>query len=432
MIFLYNLIFPIVLLFYLPGNIYKYLKRGGVKKNYLERFAIFSEDKKRELDNIKGRRIWIHAVSVGETQLAIDFIKALAKSDTAYNFIISTTTTTGQELAVNKLKNLAAVIFCPLDYFLFVRKTINLINPEILIIIETELWPSMIYEAHRKAIRIAQVNARISDRSFKMYKIFSCFVKPFVSLINVSCAQTQTDAQRLNLICPSLNIVETGNMKFDQSLPEEISDICLEEFFGKGSFIYIIGASTHPGEEKLIIGIYKKLLNDFNNLRLILVPRHAERAKDILKELKKAQIPYLRKSNNSKWGTDTILCLLADTTGEMHALMQLSDIVIMCKSFAGNAGGHNIIEPALLGKAIITGRELSNFRFVMKIMLDKNAILGVTDNEIEDAIRKLIENPAERTKLGETAKSIVLQNTGAINRTVKEIEKLIKKHVSNK
>lgn len=426
MIFLYNILFPLVFLLFVPGIIYKYIKRGGIKDTYAERFAIFSKAKERQLSSITGRRIWIHAVSVGETQLAIDFIHAMRKSNPKYSFIISTTTTTGQELAQNKLKEIATIIFCPIDYFLLVQRTLDLVKPELLIIFETEIWPSMIYEAHKRKIKVAQVNSRISDHSFKGYKRFSSFISPFLSLVDVSCAQTEADLKRLKVICPSLNVVKTGTMKFDQRIPDKLPDINLEEIFGKGDFLHLLAASTHPGEEKFIIGIYKNLLNSFRNLRLIIVPRHAERGSEIVGELNSFGISYFRRSNKSSGGGSEVSCLLADTTGEMLAFMKASDIVIMGKCFAGNDGGHNVIEPALLGKAIVTGKELSNFRFVMKIMLESKALIGVSDGELEGALRNLLENPQERKKLGEVAKATVSQHIGATQRTITEIEKIIK------
>lgn len=426
MIIFYNLFFPLIFLLFIPGIVYKYIKRGGVKDTYSERFALFSEAKKQELSSILGRRIWIHAVSVGETQLAIDFIHAMRNSNAKYSFIISTTTTTGQELAQNKLKNIATIIFCPIDYFILVKRTFDFVRPELLIIFETEIWPSMIYEAHRRGIKVAQVNSRISDHSFKGYRRFAAFISPFLSLLDVSCAQTEADLQRLRIICPSLNVVKTGTMKFDQKVPDNLPEIKLDEIFGEGSFLYLLAASTHPGEEKFIIGIYKNLLNSFKNLRLIIVPRHAERGNEIVDELKTLGISYFRRSNKSSGGGSEILCLLADTTGEMLSFMKSSDIVIMGKCFAGNDGGHNVIEPALLGKAIVTGKELSNFRFVMKIMLESNALIGVTDSELESALRNLLENPEERKKLGEVAMATVSQHIGATQRTIAEIEKLIK------
>ena len=338
--------------------------------------------------------------------------------------MISTTTTTGQELAQNKLGGICTVIFCPIDYFLMVRRTLNLIKPEVLIIFETEIWPAMIYEAKKRGTKVVQVNARISDHSFKGYKRFACFIRPFLSLMDVSCAQTNTDVERLKTICPTLNVVKTGTMKFDQTIPSTLPEIKLDEIFGEGEFLYILAASTHQGEEKLIAEIYKNLAKDFDKLRLIIVPRHAERGGEIGGDLKNLGLSYFRRSSGEKSSTN-VRCLLADTTGEMFAFMKKSDIVIMGKCFAGNSGGHNVIEPALLGKPVITGKELSNFRFVMKIMKENNALISVDDFGIESALRKLIETPEERKRLGERAKDIVSQHIGATEKTINEIEKCV-------
>ena len=424
MIFLYNLLFPIVFIFFVPAIVIKLIRRGGVKNTFYERFSLYSEEKKRLLKSLKHPVVWIHAVSLGETQLAIDFIKSWRVKSPELSFVISTTTTTGQELAQNKLGEICKVIFCPIDYFLMIRRTLSLIKPEVLVIFETEIWPAMIYEAKKRGTKVVQVNARISDHSFKGYKRFACFIRPFLSLMDVSCAQTTVDAERLKIIYPSLNVVKTGTMKFDQNVPAVLPEIKLDEVFGKGEFIYILAASTHGGEEKLIAEIYKNLIKDFDNLRLIIVPRYAERGAEIARELKNLEITYFRRSSGEKRSSE-VKCLLADTTGEMLAFMKASDIVIMGKCFAGNDGGHNVIEPALLGKPVITGKELSNFRCVMKIMKENNALIPVYDSEIESALRKLIGSPEERRSFGERAKGIVSQHIGAIEKTISEIEKII-------
>lgn len=425
MILLYNLLFPFVFIFFVPAIVFKLIKRGGVKKTFYERFSFYSKEKKKQFMALKHPVVWIHAVSVGETQLAIDFIRTWRKKNSNLSFAISTTTTTGQEFAQNKLNDICTVIFCPIDYFLMVRRTLNLLKPEVLIIFETEIWPAMIYEAKKRGTSVVQVNARISDHSFKGYQRFAHFIRPFLSLVDVSCAQTNIDAERLKTICPALNVVKTGIMKFDQNIPLNLPEIKPDEIFGKGDFLYILAASTHGGEEKLIAEIYKKLIKDFVNIRLIIIPRHAERGSEIAGNLKNLDIPYFRRSTGEK-SSPEVKCLLADTTGEMLAFMKISDIVIMGKCFAGNDGGHNVIEPALLGKVIITGKELSNFRFVMKIMKESNALISVDDSGIESALRKLIENPEERKRLGERAKNIVSQHIGATEKTINEVEKYIR------
>ena len=424
MIFLYNLLFPLVFIFFVPAIIFKLIKRGGTKNSFYERFSLYSRKKKEQFKLLKHPVVWIHAVSVGETQLAIDFIKSWRKRNPNLNLVISTTTTTGQELAQNKLSDICTVIFCPVDYFLMIRRTLRLIKPEALIIFETEIWPAMIYEAKRIGTKVVQVNARISDHSFKGYRRFARFIRPFLSLIDVSCAQTNIDAERLKTICPALNVVKTGTMKFDQNIPLNLTEVKLDEIFGNGDFLYILASSTHGGEEKLIAEIYKNLAKDFDNLRLIIIPRHAERGSEIAGELKNLGLSYFKRSSGERSSSD-VKCLIADTTGEMLAFMKASDIVIMGKCFAGNDGGHNVIEPALLGKPVITGKELSNFRFVMKIMKENNALISIDDSGIESALRKLIENPEERKDLGTIAKAIVSQHIGATEKTINEIEKCI-------
>ena len=424
MIFIYNILFPFVFICFIPGIIIKLINRGGHKKNYLERLSIFSKEKLKEFAEIRDERVvWIHSVSVGETQLAADFVKYWKFVNPALKFVISTTTTTGQALAVKKLADDAVIIFNPIDFSWAVRKLLKLIKPEMLVIFETELWPNMIHVSSKAGVKVCQVNARISDHSFKGYKRFRMFIAPFMRGINLTCAQTDTDIRRLKEIAPFLNLVKTGTMKFDQKVPEVIPEIKLKELFPEDSKI-LLGASTHPGEEKFIAEIFKSLKTEYSNLKLILVPRHAERGGDIVKILDEMSISYHRRSLNGK--VDKMVdCLLADTTGEMLSFMNRADIVIMGKSFAGNDEGHNIIEPAILGKPVICGKVLRNFRFVLKIMQDSNAVLSIDDSELERVLSELLSEPEKCLALGKRALKTVDEQKGATEKTVAYLEELL-------
>ena len=422
-IFIYNLLFPIAFIFFIPGLIIKLVKRGGHKKSYLERFCIFDKEKLAVLKDIALKKpIWIHSVSVGETQLAIDFINYWKTQSPELNFIVSTTTTTGQDLARKKLSGKAVIIFNPIDFFWYIKKLLRLINPKMLIIFETEIWPNMISVSEKAGVKVIQVNARISDHSYKGYKRFRAFINPFLKKVSLSCAQTDIDVQRLKEICPTLNVVKTGTMKFDQKIPKIIAEINLDSVFEKKGRI-LLAASTHPGEEKFIAEIFESLKNKYSDLRLIVVPRHAERGGEIVNTLNELKISHIRRSVYNGEGM-SVDCLLADTTGEMLSFMNAADIVIMGKSFAGNDGGHNIIEPAILGKPVICGKKLKNFRFVLNIMKDNNAVLSVNDEDLEKNIEELLFDTEKCKKLGENAKKTVDEQKGATARTVEFIGKL--------
>ena len=339
------------------------------------------------------------------------------------HFVVSTTTTTGQELAMKKLSEDALIIFNPIDFFWYIKKLLRLMKPKMLIIFETEIWPNMIHISDKTGVKVVQVNARISDHSFKGYRKFRAFINPFLEKVSLTCAQTDTDVQRLKEICPKLNIVKTGTMKFDQKIPEKIPEIDLNCIFDTDTRI-LLAASTHPGEEVFIAGIYKELRNIYDDLRLIVVPRHAERGGDIVNILNELDISYIRRSEN-KNVTEKVDCLLADTTGEMLSFMNAADIVIMGKSFAGNDGGHNIIEPAILGKPVVCGAKLKNFRFVLNIMKESKAVISIPDEELQPVIQSLLSDTDKCRKLGVNAKKTVEEQKGATEKTLKYIQKIL-------
>ena len=431
MLFLYNLIFPIAFIFFIPGMIIKLIRRGGEKSNYLERFAIFSKTKKAQLKALQNT-IWVHSVSVGETVIAVNMIKQWKKQEPKLNFVLSTTTTTGQAIAKAKAPDGVNIIFCPIDLLPFVIKTINLIRPKLLIIFETEIWPNLINRAKKSGTEIALVNARMSDKSAKGYKRFSVFFAPTLKKLSLLSVQTELDAERFKSIESTLKPIVSGNMKFDQTVPAKKEKIDLEPYFGKGLHKIVLAASTHPGEEKLIAGIYSKIKEQHkeHSIKLILVPRHAERGNEIADMLKQMNLTFIQRSIELKKQDKTNSecdVLLADTTGELLSFMKDANIVLMGKSFAGHDEGHNIIEPALLGKLVITGCTLKNFRYTLKVMLEDNAIITVSsDKELEDAVNKYILNEKECLMFGKRASEAIKKHTGATERTIKLCKQLLK------
>lgn len=427
-LFLYNLLFPLVFIFFIPGIIIKYIRRGGEKGNFAERFAKFAKDKREKLKGYRGG-IWVHSVSVGETVIAVAMIKRWLEKNPDLKFVLSTTTTTGQGLAKSKAPEGVAIIFCPLDFIFFVKKVISLIQPKMLIIFETEIWPNMICEIRKSGGQVALVNARISDKSANGYRRFSCFFGPVLRQLSLLCVQTELDAERFKAIEPSLAPEISGNMKFDQELPAELPKIDFKNYFGSGAFKTILAASTHPGEEDLIAGVFKKLQATHEYLKLIIIPRHAERGGEIAGKLKTGGFKFRQKSEDLKVGKAEDCCdvLLADTTGEMLAFMNVSDIVIMGKSLAGHHEGHNIIEPALLGKPIISGSELRNFRYTLKALQDDNAIITVSaKEELEKELQGLIDDSSKCKAFGDRAKSAIEKHKGATEKTIELCSKLLK------
>ncbi len=421
---IYNLFLPLGFLFYLPELILKYRRRGGWKSTFGERFARYGE-RKAELKSFRGA-IWIHAVSVGETVVALSLIRRYLQRFPERRFILSTTTTTGQDIARSRCPENTAVIFCPIDFPWMVRRALRLMKPAALVIFETEIWPNLITLAAKKEIPVMLVNARMSDRSAKGYRrwgklFFGSLLKKFSQIFT----QSVVDMERFLSVSPQANVKVGGNMKFDQQLPVLPEENILHGYFGSDpENIIVLGASTHPGEEDLLTETFCELKNSFPALKMVLVPRHAERGDDVAAMLESKSLSYTRRSAG-EFPENNVEILLADTTGEMIPLMNCADIVIMGKSFSGHDEGHNLIEPALLSKPVVTGCELRNFRYILQILKEQNAVLCCSDAELPGVLKKLIASPELCREFGSRAFAAIDCHRGAVDRTVDALEEYL-------
>lgn len=423
MLFFYRLLFPIAFLFFLPGLIIKLIRRSGWKKTFWERFGIFSKERKKELADWQGAT-WIHAVSVGETNLALTLLKEWNAVNPNRKYIFSTTTTTGQEIARNKAPENVKVIFCPIDSCIAVCRTLNLLKPSAIVIMETELWPNLILMAKKRGIKLALVNTRISDRSFKGYRRFRIFIAPMLKAFDRILAQTALDLERLQTICPSLKETASvsGNIKFDQ-MPPEREKFDYASVFGPDRTM-ILSCSTHSPEEALHLAAFKQIRQAYPQASLTIVPRHAERGADIEKQILDAGFTCFRRSTGT--GTEKPDVLLADTTGELPCFIKGADIVLMGKTMAGNDEGQNIIEPALMGRPIISGPKLKNFRQALDVLVKADAVCRIeNDNELAGALQNLLADPNAADAMGQRAQAVIQANRGALKVTVDSLEQLM-------
>ncbi len=435
-LFLYNLFLPLGFLFYLPGLYLKYKNRPGYKKTFAERFGIFSPERQEELSGLQGA-IWIHSVSVGETVLAISLIKKLLEEKPEQKFVLSTSTTTAQELArKEKFNGRVGIIFAPIDFPWAVKKVFRLVKPVMLVILETEIWPNMLYCAGKFNCKTLLANARLSDHSARGYRKLKIFFAPLFEAFDQICAQSENDLKRFVSVSENCRIMLSGNLKFDQKVPENLPDAGYEQYFGTGKKVILLGASTHPGEEKLLSDCFISLKKRHPELKLVLVPRHAERGNEVAGILKNSNLSFFRKSTGEKFtpaesGTDgkadgSIDVLLADTTGEMLKFMKDADLVFVGKSLAGHDEGHNLIEPALFDKPVITGSVVKNFRFIFNALNEVGALSTVNgDDKLEETLEKLLNAPDEAARLGKLGGEAIRRNSGAMRKTIEEINKLL-------
>jgi len=382
------------------------------------------------LAKIKKPTIWLHAVSVGEISSAVSLLNNLRKKYPGYQLVISTVTTTGNRIAQQVASDKDLVVYLPYDLSFIVNKVIKKFSPQLFIILETEIWPNLISILSEKRIPLLIVNGRISNKSFKKYQKVKFLLSPVLRKVNFYCMQTKEDSQRIiSLGAPQEKVGITGNMKFDLEVGGDRykkSDLGLKE-----EDILFVAASTHRGEEEIILGIYKEI--DRKNLRLLIAPRHIERTAEIEKVAQKQglatqRIPNLNK-NPLPASPFPLPVLLLDTIGELSSLFNIADIVFVGGSLV-KRGGHNILEPAFFGKPILFGRYMFNFQEVAALFLQgKGAIVVDNAQELKEAICNLLDNRGRREELGKRARQILEENRGATERNMEVIGRFMPKPV---
>ena len=426
MCIIYNLFYILAAIIYLPV----FLWRRKFHPGFQTRLGRLPEDL-----NL-GQPIWIHAVSVGEAKAVKGLFEELKKKYPGRNFVISTVTPTGNKIARAIAADNDFVTYLPLDLSFIVRKVLERVNPCLFILAETEIWPNLIRCLYQKRIPVLVVNGRISGASFKGYRLAAFLLKPILNKISLFCAQTQRDADRL--ICLGVlrdKIRITGNMKFDaHTYPDfKKDDAGLRVKLGiqPQEKIWVVG-SSHPGEEEIVLGAHQRLLKDFPDLRLVIAPRHPDRAKDIEKISKTRGLPsiFISKLNLGLNLTPNTYNLkpifILDTIGELLSFYALCDIVFVGGSLARN-GGHNILEPAALGKPILFGPHMFNFSDIADLFLENKAALLVKDGEgLCLKIKQLLNSPEEIGRLSARARALVSAHQGATQKTAQIIEGLCK------
>jgi 3-deoxy-D-manno-octulosonic-acid transferase len=426
----YNLLFPIAFVLYLPFFVRKLIKRGGAKNGFGERFGIFSAKKRQELRALN-RPVWIHAVSVGEAVAACSFIQRWKETDPELDFVLSTTTTTGHAVAEKKRPEGVTVLYCPLDFFVFVLRSLMLVRPRILVIFEVEMWPNLITLAKLLKIPVTLVNGRMSDRSARGYSRHRWFFKPLFNRLDCICVQSEDDAERIKRVAGLQAPVYVCNtMKFDQVPDCDAANVStdLERAFGTGERRVWTAGSTHPGEEHLVITTFQALKKRFPSLKLVLVPRHHERSAEVIDVLREHNVNYRCLVDNPELETSNVPedesadVLLVNTTGALMGFYAAADVVLVGKSLAGNAGGHNIIEPAIFGKPIVHGAHMENFRLVVRLFeRDKATRIVESDTDLRRVMTELLEDENLRQRLGQKARAVVERHRGAVDKTLKQL-----------
>jgi 3-deoxy-D-manno-octulosonic-acid transferase len=370
-----------------------------------------------------GAGIWVHAVSVGEVQAAVILIEALLAREPAIDISLTCATPTGRTRAAALLPGIA-VAFGPYDLPGCVRRFLRRVRPRLLIVMETELWPNLLFEARRARIPTVIASARVSARSTSRYRRFPGLLRPVLATNVWAGTQSDTDSQRFAALgIPPDRLRVTGNIKFDRSVPADVPQraAVLRARLGTDRPIWVAG-STHAGEESTLLEAHRLLLQSQPSALLILAPRHPQRFDGVAEALAAAGFSFARRSQAATDPLPQISVLLLDTLGELMDFYAAADLAFVGGSLVP-VGGHNLLEPASLGIAVLTGPYQFNSPQVVRALSQLGALTVVYNcAQLSDALQRLMNDPLARAAQGAAARSAIEANRGALGRVLELID----------
>jgi len=417
---LYPLIpFVILRLFWLG------FRNPDYRRRWKERFGF--PDKISSHDKI----IWLHAVSVGEVQASRPLVNGLLDEYPDYKILITTMTPTGADSVKQYFGESVRHLYIPYDLPVAVKHFISVIEPSILIVMETELWPNLFHYCHATNIPVVVVNARMSEKSAKGYHRFSSLTRPMLENISLIVAQGKKDAERLIALGADSNKVNvTGNLKFDIHLPHSVTEQAqaLRRYLSVNRPVWI-AASTHEGEEKIILDAFDKVLQQQPQCLLVIVPRHPDRSAGVRELCTKRNLKVLCKSDNKECDENVKIFIL-DALGELPMYYAAADVAFVGGSFA-EIGGHNMLEPASLGLPVIMGPHVFNFQEISQLLLDEGAAWKVTNaDELSSRVNGLLADANMRHSIGELGRNIVMKNRGNVEKIMELMRDFFRAYVT--
>ena len=409
----------------LPYWLYQILRHGKYRSGFAERIGKVPARLIAGPSVPERRVIWVHAVSVGEVLAVGGLVEQMRRHFPRYRVLVSTTTDTGQELARKRFGE-ENVFYFPMDFTFAIQPYMQALQPKLVVLAETEFWPNFLRLAHRSGARIAVVNARISDRSWPRYQRFRWALRRMLAHVDLFLAQTQEDSARLQSIGAEVGRVQvTGNLKFDVSLPSPppIVESLRRSLAAEGAGPVLVCGSTVEDEEPPLLKAFENLRVAHPRAVMILAPRHPERFDEVAILLQQSGTQSVRRS---LWQGEQLAggVLLVDTIGELAALYALADVAFVGGSLVPR-GGHNIIEPAQHGVAIVTGNHTENFRDIVALFQSRDAVRIVGLAELPLTLMQLLADDAERRTLGRNALETIRSQMGATSRTLQALQTLI-------
>ena len=393
-----------------------YAKRIG------ERFAL-------NLPVLQTGGIWVHAVSVGESSAAAPMIRALLKRYPQLPITVTCMTPTGSERIQALFADEPREQHCYLPYDLpwAAARFLDRVQPKLAVIMETELWPNHIHQCAKRGIPVALANARLSARSAKGYARFARLTRPMLEDMSLIAVQSETEAERFRQLGARPECVEvTGSIKFDLSIDPQLltkARELREQWHAQARPVWI-AASTHEGEDEIVLDAHRRLLATYPNALLILVPRHPERFNSVFELCQRQGFVTVRRSANAQVSSGTQV-VLGDTMGELLFLYAVADTAFVGGSLVPN-GGHNVLEPAALAKPVLSGPHLFNFLDIAAKLREAGALEEVDDAQgLAIAVRRLFELPSDAQQMGEAGLSVMQANQGALKRLLDGLSRLI-------
>ena len=366
------------------------------------------------------KTIMIHGVSVGEVVSLEKLIRKVKEEFPNHNLVLTTGTKTGQETAIKKMGDVADFItYFPFDIKFFVEKFLDKINPDVILIAETEIWPIFIYTAKKRNIKTYIINGRMSDESFKMYKILKPFFKNVLPMYSGIFVQSEIDKARLNEAGANINQLDVmKNLKFD------VNKFDVDINLNTNNSKVLIAGSTHKGEDEIVLRVYKKLKELIPNLKLLLAPRHITRTPDVQNLIKSFNFSYNLYSKNKQFSDNSDILLL-DVMGELAKLYAKIDVAFIGGSF-NNTGGHNPLEAIIFDKPTISGPSIKNFRDIYAILKMNNAAFVVNnEEEFFEIAKKLLLDEKYYQEIKNNANKAFKNQQGALNFVIDKLKKVI-------
>ena len=428
MFLLYSFLFAIGFILMLPVFL---LKKEKYAAGFWQRLGFlpeFTPDARRV--------VWLHCVSVGEANAARPLVEEIAKNFPAHRLIVSTTTRTGQNLARSIFKDKAETIFYfPFDFRFSVRRALRRFKPHAILLVETEIWFNFLREADKSDVKTIIVNGRLSEKSFRNYSYIQNFIRRVLGYVDLALMQSNADAKRLMALGAHPGKVKvTGNIKFDQSFEtSDLTEVFRERFAISADAPLIVAASTHGPEERWILEAFKKVWKDSpgNLPRLLIVPRHPERFAEVAEIIRETGFEWVRRSENPSERDKRAEIILLDSIGELRAAYPLAEIVFVGGSLIPH-GGQSILEPAVAGKAIVTGFYTMNFAAAVKEFLEKGALIQLLETDeksvVDDLARtltELLKSAEKRARLAGNALEVMRENRGATAKTIENLKPLL-------